>query len=80
MTYTSAGSTTGKIDAILPALRGQTALHCNPYSTKEAIELCDVGFLGVPHTTAMGIVPQLLKEKKRVIDLSADYRLKDQKV
>ncbi len=77
VTYTSAGSTTGKIDAILPALRGQTALHCNPYSTKEAIELCDVVFLAVPHTTAMGIVPQLLKAKKRVIDLSADYRLKD---
>lgn len=40
---------------------------------------CDVVFLCVPHTSAMDIVPSLLKGS-RVIDLSADYRLQDRKL
>lgn len=37
----------------------------------------DVCFLGVPHTAAMAHVPGLLDRGLRVIDHSADYRLKD---
>jgi len=37
----------------------------------------DVVFLGLPHRVAMAYVPRLLGAGLRVIDLSADYRLKD---
>ena len=43
---------------------------------QEIKDRCDVVFVAVPHGTAMGIVPQLLDDKVKVIDLSADYRLK----
>lgn len=37
----------------------------------------DVAILALPHTVSMDIVPTLLEKGVRVIDLSADYRLKD---
>ena len=37
-------------------------------------------FLALPHTVSMKIAPKLLKSHKRVIDLSADYRLRNIKV
>ena len=37
----------------------------------------DLVFLAVPHQAAMGMVPQLLAAGCRVVDLSADYRLRD---
>ena len=38
---------------------------------------CDIIFLALPHTISMENVPGFLKGNTRVIDLSADYRLKD---
>ena len=38
---------------------------------------CDIIFLALPHTTSMNKVPNFLKKNVKVIDLSADYRLKD---
>ncbi len=37
---------------------------------------CDIVFTAVPHGTAMQVVPALLDSGVKVIDLSADYRLK----
>lgn len=74
--YVSANNTQGAVTAIWPHLAGRTDLICQKYDENEAILHCDVVFLAVPHTTAMAIAPSLLKAKKRVIDLSGDYRLK----
>ncbi|MCD8316734.1 MAG: N-acetyl-gamma-glutamyl-phosphate reductase [Eggerthellaceae bacterium] len=41
------------------------------------LEDCDIVFLAVPHTASLDITPSLLKDGITVIDLSADYRLKD---
>jgi len=38
---------------------------------------CDVVFFATPNGTAMSLVPQLLEKNTRVIDLAADFRLKD---
>ena len=38
---------------------------------------CDLVFLALPHTSSMGLASQLIKAGIKVIDLSADYRLKD---
>ncbi len=37
-------------------------------------------FTCVPHATAMNIVPRLLEKDVKVIDLSADFRIKDKKI
>ena len=38
---------------------------------------CDVVFLALPHAVAFEVVPGLLKAGVKIIDLSADFRLKD---
>lgn len=45
-------------------------------STGEVASRCDIVFTAVPHGTAMQVVPPLLEAGVKVIDLSADYRLK----
>jgi N-acetyl-gamma-glutamyl-phosphate reductase len=38
---------------------------------------CDVVFFATPHNVAMNMVPELLAAGARIIDLSADYRIRD---
>jgi N-acetyl-gamma-glutamyl-phosphate reductase len=40
----------------------------------------DLVFTALPHTVSMEVVPELLKKGVKVVDLSADYRLKDSAV
>ena len=62
---------------IFPKSSGKINLVCDNFNLKQAIDSCDVLFLAVPHTVAMLISSELLKAGKKVIDLSADYRLND---
>ena len=48
-----------------------------PFSFTEAAKRCNLVFLSLPHTVSHQVAPQFLKAGKRVIDVSADYRLKD---
>ncbi len=41
---------------------------------------CDLVFVTLPHKTAMSVVPSFLQNCGKVIDFSADYRLKDTSV
>ncbi|MCM8796252.1 MAG: N-acetyl-gamma-glutamyl-phosphate reductase [Candidatus Omnitrophica bacterium] len=68
------------ISQIFPRLKGKIDLVCKKPEIKEIVNQCDLVFLALPHTVSMEFVPALLRAKKRVIDLSADYRLKDTKV
>lgn len=43
---------------------------------EEVASRCDIVFTAVPHGTAMQVVPALIETGVRVIDMSADYRLK----
>jgi len=75
------GSAFGKpISKIFPKFSGKLELVCSKADIKNIVDKCDVVFLALPHTSSMDLVPQLIKAGKRVIDLSADYRLKDSKV
>ncbi len=76
VTYVAANSTTGRVDDIWPAFRGRTELVCAKYDAAQAVAHCDVIFLALPHMESMKVVGPLLKAGKKVIDLSADYRLK----
>jgi len=40
----------------------------------------DLVFTALPHTVSMDMVPELLKKGAKVVDLSADYRIKDSAV
>ncbi|SES64743.1 N-acetyl-gamma-glutamyl-phosphate reductase [Methanococcoides vulcani] len=57
-------------------LRGFVDLKFEDLDPEEIKERCDVVFVAVPHGTAMNIVPELIDNDVKVIDLSADYRLK----
>jgi len=75
-----------KIDApkaisdIFPKFKGKINLICKEPDLKEIAADCDLVFLALPHTVSMEIAPKLLKAGKQVIDLSADYRLKDTEI
>ena len=62
---------------MFPSLRGRVALA---FSAPDKVDLtqCDVVFFATPHGVAMAQAPELLKAGVKVIDLAADFRLKDQ--
>ena len=61
---------------LFPNLRGFVDLEFTAPDS-EALYECDVVFYATPHAVAMKTVPTLLKRGVRVIDLSADFRLRD---
>ena len=65
------------LSAIYPHLRGRVDLTCLNLTSAEIVEQADLIFCAVPHKTAMDVVPSFLSAGKKVIDLSADFRLKD---
>ena len=66
-----------QLSEVFPNLRGCTEIVCRNHTVEEIISCADLVFCAVPHKTAMAIVPQFLDAGKKVVDLSADYRLKD---
>jgi LysW-gamma-L-alpha-aminoadipyl-6-phosphate/LysW-L-glutamyl-5-phosphate reductase len=62
-----------------PNLRGLTSLRFQKDSLESARD-SDVVFTALPHGKTMAIVPQLLETGTKVIDLAADYRLKDPQI
>lgn len=62
---------------VFPNLRAKVSLICETLTTAEICERAELVFAAVPHKTAMDLVPQLLAAGKKVVDLSADFRLRD---
>ncbi|KON29258.1 N-acetyl-gamma-glutamyl-phosphate reductase [miscellaneous Crenarchaeota group-15 archaeon DG-45] len=62
---------------IHPNLRGRTALRFAPLNPSELAEGCDLVFSAAPHGSSMGLAPALLEQGVKVIDVSADFRLRD---
>ena len=73
---TSRGDAGTPVAEAYPQLRGVIELDFVEPSTANLAD-CDVVFFATPHAAAMRDVPALLDAGKRVIDLSADFRLKD---
>lgn len=65
------------IAEIFPKFKNRLDLICAEPDLKQIAQACDLVFLALPHTVSQQIVPALLKNKVKVIDLSADYRLQD---
>lgn len=61
---------------MFPNLRGHVDLNFQ-IPALEVLRECDVVFFATPNGTAMGMVTELLEAGVKVIDLAADFRLKD---
>lgn len=65
------------IASVLPHLYGLPLPALSPYDPDGLAAQCDVVFLAGETGFAMEHAPELLQRRLRVIDLSADFRLKD---
>ncbi len=65
---------------VYPKFIKKIGLKCKDLDLAEAANTADLLFLAVPHTVSFNLAPFLLKKKKKVIDLSADYRIHDPKI
>ena len=65
------------VSDIYPVFIGLTDLAFIDASPDDVAGLADIVFLALPHGVSMKVAPVFLKAGKKVIDLSADFRLRD---
>lgn len=68
------------INQVFPSLSGFCELVCEPLDAADIAARADLVFTALPHKSAMDVIPDFLAAGCKVIDLSADYRLKDRLV
>jgi N-acetyl-gamma-glutamyl-phosphate reductase len=73
---TSRAESGRRVDDLFPNLRGHYDLVFSEPDV-QVLAACDMVFFATPHNVAMNLVPELLAAGARVIDLSADYRIRD---
>jgi len=77
LAYLTSETYAGKrLEEVYPHLRG-VAVELEALDHERLAAASDFIFLALPAGQAMTLVPQLLAKGKRVIDLSADFRLRD---
>ena len=64
------------VDAMFPSLRGRVALAFSD-PAGAGLERCDVVFFATPNAVAMNEARKLVDRGVRIIDLSADFRIRD---
>ena len=78
VTVVTSEKSAGKpITDIFPHLGGLTDLICEPLDPEAIAKKSDFIFLALPHVTAQEAAFRFHKLGKKVVDLSADYRLTD---
>ncbi len=73
---TSRGEAGTPVASMFPSLRGRVSLAFSDPAAS-ALEKCDLVFFATPNGVAMQQAPALLDAGVKVIDLAADFRLKD---
>ena len=68
------------LSQVFPSLQGRADILCEDLPVEALVDRADFFFTAVPHQTAMDIVPLLVAAGKKVVDLSADFRLHDVQV
>jgi N-acetyl-gamma-glutamyl-phosphate reductase len=66
-----------EVGGVFPFLKDKIYLKFQSVSEHKNLDEADFIFVALPHGEAMGVVPELIKQGKKVIDLSADFRLQD---
>ncbi len=67
------------LSEVFPSLQGITDLRFSEPDPREIRRNAHVAFSALPHVTSMELVPRLLDEGLKVVDLSADFRFRDAK-
>jgi N-acetyl-gamma-glutamyl-phosphate/LysW-gamma-L-alpha-aminoadipyl-6-phosphate reductase len=60
-----------------PNLRGLTDLKFMEQKPEDVVDRCDLVFFALPHGSAVKTIPYYVERGMKVIDLSADFRLKN---
>ena len=76
-TVTSEKSAGTPVAAVFPNLAGLVSLSFQALAPAALADKADAIFLALPHTKSLAPVAACLQTGKLVVDLSADYRLKD---
>ena len=66
-----------RFDQVYPAMAGRVDIVCQEYSIDRICENADLVYTALPHKLPMAFVPDILKQGKKVVDLSADFRFND---
>jgi len=74
---TSEKSAGTPLAAVFPSLTGLVSLSFHALTPEMLLNNADAVFLALPHTKSLDPVAACMKTGKVVVDLSADYRLKD---
>lgn len=77
---TSEKSSGKRVTDLFPHLYRYDHLKYEPLRREEVFLKADIFFMALPHGTSQEAVDFLVSKGKRVIDLSADYRLRDAEV
>ncbi|HZB98679.1 MAG TPA: N-acetyl-gamma-glutamyl-phosphate reductase [Nitrososphaeraceae archaeon] len=67
------------VHRIHPSLKGFVDLTFSPLDMEKLVNSCDIVFTSVPHGKSNKIVKELYGRGMKIIDLSADFRLKNPK-
>jgi len=67
----------GHAETIFGRLKGKCNLEVEPLDMNKLTDSADVVLGCLPHKVSMGFVPKLLDAGLKVIDFSADYRIKN---
>lgn len=70
----------GQVADLFGQFRGRLDMQVEPLDLDKLSRSADVALCCLPHKVSMGFVPKLLDAGVRVIDFSADYRIRDVKV
>jgi len=66
------------LGAVHPNLDGATNLKFEDLSPADAAKGCDVALLALPHKVTAAKVPELIAAGVKIVDMSGDFRLRDQ--
>lgn len=76
--FLSSESSAGEpFDRVHPQFRGKVDLELQPLQVKAIPEAVELVFCALPHGRSAGVIPELLQQGLRVVDLSADFRLRE---
>ena len=77
VSVTSERSSGKPVTEIFPYLKGFFDLTLQPLNPKAMAEKAEFIFAALPHGSSIGAVSEFIEMGKKVVDLSADFRLKD---
>jgi N-acetyl-gamma-glutamyl-phosphate reductase len=77
---TSERSAGKRVEEVFPNLRGFVELLYEPLDPERIAKAADLVFLALPHKEAMDAAAVFHARGKKVVDLSADFRLRDPKL